>query len=127
MSFRKINFLFVFVLALLFLSSSALQAQENVLQDIQLNSQSDHTQLILTFNQPVSQRIFSLNEPDRVVIDLPNTQLKVQLDQINLTNSVIEHIRAAQHDERQRLRLVLDLKNAQTIQTHTINVRIEEC
>ena len=97
-------------------------AQEIELQQVQFNAHDYHTQLILTFNKPVSQRVFSLPDPDRIVIDLPDTKLKAQLNQINLANSVISNIRAAKHDD-QRLRIVLDLKRTQTIQTHSVNIR----
>jgi N-acetylmuramoyl-L-alanine amidase len=64
--------------------------------------------LIFEFDGRIKHSIFSLHTPERIVLDLKNTQLKTRLRQATDKNSLINGIRHAirkNHD----LRIVLDL------------------
>jgi N-acetylmuramoyl-L-alanine amidase len=68
----------------------------------------DNTRLVFDLNAPVQHNLFVLEHPERIVIDLKNTDLKASFPA--LTNaSFIKQIRYARRDDHD-LRVVLDLK-----------------
>ncbi len=70
----------------------------------------DHTRLVLDLSQPVDHRLFSLENPDRVVIDLKDSRFPGSLPTLSYDGALIENIRYA-HREDNQLRFVLDLKS----------------
>ena len=70
----------------------------------------DHTRLVLDLSQPVDHRLFSLENPDRVVIDLKDSRFPGGLPNLSYDGALIENIRYA-HREDNQLRFVLDLKS----------------
>ncbi|SFR52530.1 N-acetylmuramoyl-L-alanine amidase [Marinobacter daqiaonensis] len=68
----------------------------------------DHTRLVFDTRTPVDHTIFSLENPARLVIDLKNTDLKTDLDGLDLKGSPVKRIRSASRNGND-LRVVLDL------------------
>lgn len=68
----------------------------------------DNTRLVFDITAPVEHRLFMLEGPDRVVIDVNNAHLKTQFDHLSLTDSPIAGIRHSNNNGT--LRIVLDLK-----------------
>ncbi len=69
----------------------------------------DHTRIVLDSSEKVKYKVFTLNNPDRLVIDIPNAIGNSNLRKNGIKQSVINKIRYSarnQHD----LRIVLDLK-----------------
>ncbi|MGQ9658967.1 MAG: N-acetylmuramoyl-L-alanine amidase [Thermochromatium sp.] len=72
---------------------------------------SGKTQLFFDATGPVSHRIFTLDQPDRVVIDIAGARLRGALPAARMEDPVLIGIRAGIRDN-QDLRLVLDLKRS---------------
>jgi len=71
----------------------------------------DHTRLVFDLSEAVNHKVFPLTNPDRLVIDIENTQLNAETSTLDFTSSPITSIRSGVH-EKKNLRIVLDLKQA---------------
>jgi len=80
----------------------------------------DHTRLVFDLSGPVQHRVFSLENPNRLVIDVSDVRLNTQLDSTNLTNTPISHVRSAVRNKTD-LRVVLDL--SQDVQPRSFLLR----
>lgn len=69
----------------------------------------DHTRLVLDLSGPVDHKLFSLEKPNRIVIDIQNAKLASTLDELQLDNTPISSIRHGQRNKTD-LRVVLDLQ-----------------
>ena len=69
----------------------------------------DHTRLVFDLSGPVEHKVFSLSNPDRLVIDIEKTSIKAGLPTPELGNTPIKNIRSGVHN-KQNLRIVLDLQ-----------------
>lgn len=86
--------------------SAVLQAAE--VEGVRLWRAPDHTRLVLDLDGPASHKIITLQNPYRVVIDIPNSTLGTSFSQVNLANSKIKSLRSGvRHGDD--LRVVLDL------------------
>jgi len=68
----------------------------------------DHARLVFDLSGPASHKLFTLNNPDRLVLDIPKSQLKANLSKVGLAKSPISAMRSAMKGST--LRIVLDLK-----------------
>ena len=57
-------------LLILLLSSQTLLAEQSKLQGVRLWTAPDNTRVVFDINEPVEYKLFTLNNPDRVVIDV---------------------------------------------------------
>lgn len=73
----------------------------------------DSTRLVFDTSDPVEHTLFTLKNPDRIVIDIKGTQLKADTDKLDLSGSLVRGIRSAKQGERD-LRVVLDLTQQAT-------------
>jgi N-acetylmuramoyl-L-alanine amidase len=71
----------------------------------------DNTRLVFDLNSPVEHRLFTLRDPNRIVIDLKNTNVSGVLPSATYNESRIKGIRYAKRGNN-GLRVVLDLNNA---------------
>ena len=71
----------------------------------------DNTRLVFDLNAPVEHSLFTLRNPDRIVIDLQNTKVNGALPSTAYNESRLKGIRYAKRGGN-GLRVVLDLKNA---------------
>lgn len=71
----------------------------------------DNTRLVFDLDAPVEHSLFSLSNPNRIVIDLKNTKVSGALPSAAYNESRIKGLRYAKRGEN-GLRVVLDLKNA---------------
>ncbi|MDP3269015.1 MAG: N-acetylmuramoyl-L-alanine amidase [Legionella sp.] len=78
------------------------------LKNITVNQQSDSTSLFFTIDGSFTHKLFTLTNPNRVVIDLTNTHLSANLNQLGLTNALIRQVRSGSSDTK-TLRLVFDV------------------
>lgn len=84
-------------------------AEESVrLKNIRVWAAPDNTRVVFDVTSPVMHDIELLSGPDRVVIDLQNTEPFAELPQPVLQDGYVRNIRHGQH--RGFLRVVLDLK-----------------
>lgn len=93
---------------LLVLFFSSVGAFSGQLKAIALQQQKNQTSLFFTLDGPFMHKLFVLSQPHRVVVDLKDTQLAIDLNHPSLTNALIRHMRTGNADFR-TLRLVLDV------------------
>jgi len=102
-----LNFIRHFLLLVLTLLSLQLHASSRI-NSLRIWPAPDHTRLVFDLSGPVEHKVFSLENPDRLVIDISNVRLNTQLDSSNLTNTPISRVRSAVRNKKD-LRVVLDL------------------
>ncbi|MDI1351169.1 MAG: N-acetylmuramoyl-L-alanine amidase [bacterium] len=78
------------------------------LNNISISQQIKKTTLYLSIDGAFTHRVFVLNNPNRVVIDLSTTQLKTDLRQLNLINGPIKQVRSGLPNAK-TLRLVFEV------------------
>ncbi len=71
----------------------------------------DHTRLVFDLSEPVAHKVFPLENPDRLVIDVENTSFSADISSLELAKSPITSIRTGENNQK-NLRIVLDLKKA---------------
>ncbi len=71
----------------------------------------DHTRLVFDLSGPVTHKIFPLANPNRLVIDIGDSQLNASLAALSLKGTPIQTVRSAQRNKND-LRVVLDLSTA---------------
>ena len=71
----------------------------------------DNTRLVFDLNAPVEHSLFTLSNPNRIVIDLKNTKVRGALPSATYNSTRIKGLRYAKRGKN-GLRVVLDLKNA---------------
>lgn len=80
------------------------------IQNVRIWLAPDHTRLVFDLSGPVKRRVFSLANPDRLVVDMEGSRLRTNLDRLGLENSPVSSIRhSLQPDGTQRF--VLDLNS----------------
>ena len=94
------------LLLILFGSTCWAQAEIN---GVRMWPAPDNTRLVFDTNAPVEHSLFTLTNPDRIVIDIKGASLKADLGKLDFSKSLVKDIRTAKHGE-QDLRVVLDLK-----------------
>ncbi|MEH6444036.1 MAG: N-acetylmuramoyl-L-alanine amidase [Oceanospirillaceae bacterium] len=82
-----------------------LQAQERI-NNVRIWLAPENTRLVFDLSGAVKHKIFSLKNPSRVVLDIQNVVLNVDLNKLVLSDSPIKKIRAG---KGLPLRIVLDL------------------
>lgn len=95
-------------LMLFCLAANALQAAEEI-RNVRAWLAPDNTRLVFDLSGPVEHKLFTLSNPDRVVIDIEQVSLKTSLDKLGLEKSPVESIRYSPRGKG--LRIVLDLKD----------------
>lgn len=71
----------------------------------------DHTRLVFDLSAPLEHRVFTLTNPDRVVIDLENAEFAGAMPEVDASGPLLAAMRSGRSDN-DRLRIVLDLKAA---------------
>lgn len=92
------------------LSGAPLWADERVIVTaIRVAGSGDNARVVFDLSAPVEHSLFTLNAPDRVVLDLKQAQM--QADPVDANSGLLKGIRYAARDAND-LRVVLDLSNA---------------
>jgi N-acetylmuramoyl-L-alanine amidase len=100
------------ILALLWLTvmPNVTTATAVAIKNARISNTDSALRLVLDASAPIAaHKIFSLTNPDRVVIDLPNTQLDTNIPKPAVANSFLNDIRSGVR-QGLNLRIVLDLK-----------------
>lgn len=97
----------VFCLLLLF----GLHATAARLQSVQVRQLAGKTSLFFTLDSAIVHKVFTLTNPDRVVVDFENTNLDFNLKQLNLNNQLIKLVRSG-YPNPHTLRLVFEVRDA---------------
>ena len=70
----------------------------------------DSTRLVFDLDSATEHSLFTLDNPDRIVIDIPKGRAKSNFSAVDLTGSPISRIRTGEQSDK--LRIVLDLSQA---------------
>ena len=104
------------ILSILLLSSNLVHAQA-ILTSITIKQNNHNAMLHLNLDQNIKYKMFVLPNPDRMIIDLKNTHLNFNLNQLNNNGQLIKLVRSGLL-QRNVLRLVFELKQPMQIQTY---------
>ncbi|MDT8397131.1 MAG: N-acetylmuramoyl-L-alanine amidase [Pseudomonadales bacterium] len=103
---------FRFSLAMLWgLLFSTAAAQAATVESIRSYRAPDHTRLVFDLSAAIEHKVFTLEKPDRIVIDLNKVQALNNLPRPDLSNTPVTGIRSAVRNQTD-LRVVLDLNTA---------------
>ncbi|WP_139249033.1 N-acetylmuramoyl-L-alanine amidase [Modicisalibacter ilicicola] len=87
---------------------SSLSAMASDVDNLRIWAAPDHARLVFDLSEPASANVFSLNNPDRLVIDLVDSQLQLDTSRLDLSGSAISEVRTGVRNGND-LRVVLDL------------------
>ncbi|MDH5570427.1 MAG: N-acetylmuramoyl-L-alanine amidase [Gammaproteobacteria bacterium] len=99
------------VILLLFFGFVGTSLAEVDVKGVRLWPAPDNTRLVIDLDAPVEHNLFALKNPDRIVIDLKDSQFPGALPTFDYSESKIRNIRFAQQKNGQ-LRFVIDLTSA---------------
>ncbi|MEX2488386.1 MAG: N-acetylmuramoyl-L-alanine amidase [Pseudomonadales bacterium] len=91
----------------LFLSPLALADRASI-DNVRLRPSPERTRIVFDLGSPVQHKVFALENPERLVIDIENAALEVDFDHIDLRETPIRRLRSGIRDG-QDVRVVLDL------------------
>lgn len=86
-------------------------AAQTTIKDVRVRPSPERTRMVFDVSSPVEHKIFSLENPSRLVIDIEDTRREASLDSIDLEDTPIRRLRSAQRNGND-LRVVLDLREA---------------
>lgn len=115
---NKLLKLIGFFIVFLFTAQAGFAANVT-LQAAQIFQTGLKTHLVFNFNKKVRFVLFTLNNPDRVVIDFHDASVKTNLRQLSLRNTPIKDIREAPFNPT-TWRVVLDMKTRVKISKATL-------
>ena len=95
------------LLANVFFSSAALAAK---VDSLRLWRAPDHTRLVFDLDAPIKHNIFTLKNPDRIVVDMSATSFDANPDNVDFAKTPLESVRSGKR-ENGDIRVVLDVKH----------------
>ncbi len=98
-----------FLLLLLGLILTLGQAGAVSVKNLRVWRAPDHTRLVFDLSAPLEHRLFTLTNPDRIVIDMQNGELQGALPRLDFSGPFLAGVRTGSQ-QRDTLRVVLDLK-----------------
>ena len=99
------------VILLLFFGFVGTSLAEVDVKGVRMWPAPDNTRLVIDLNAPVIHKLFALKSPNRIVIDLKDSQFPGKLPAFNYSETKIRNIRFAKQKNGQ-LRFVIDLASA---------------
>jgi N-acetylmuramoyl-L-alanine amidase len=97
------------VLLLVMLLAAAPAVRAAVVEGARVWRAPDHTRLVFDLRSPVEHKLLMLENPLRLVVDLPRSELSASFDGLDLDQTPIARVRSGIRDGGD-LRIVLDLK-----------------
>jgi N-acetylmuramoyl-L-alanine amidase len=89
------------------------------LLSINITQKNGSPSVLFTLDKAVAHRVFTLTNPNRVVIDLDNTDLALNLNHVNLGKEIIKYIRSGRPNAH-TLRLVFEVNRAVMTKTKPV-------
>jgi N-acetylmuramoyl-L-alanine amidase len=99
-----------FLLLLPVLLGSPAVSQAAVVESAELITTAEYTRLVFAVDTSIEHKVFTLENPDRIVIDFTGTQLQGDLGTLALAGTPIAKIRSAARNNTD-LRVVLDVQS----------------
>jgi N-acetylmuramoyl-L-alanine amidase len=93
----------------LLLVSAATWAEPVTVQHLRVWRAPDHTRVVFDLSGPLEHRLFTLQDPHRIVVDMDNARLQEPLKDVDTGGPLLGAVRVGQPEEGP-LRIVLDLK-----------------
>ena len=119
MSLRPVKrWTFLCALAVLCFGAAAHAAAPAKVGDVRLWSGPEGTRLVLDLSAPVRHEVFTLENPDRIVIDLQHTRLAMR-KALPVGQGPARSVRSGPQDDG-ALRIVLDLESRQTVKSFMV-------
>ena len=106
-------------LALLYSVILIAPANAAEVETVRLSQKQDKTRIVFDISGNIEHKVFQLDNPRRLVIDLANVSQKPSLKHLKLKGTPISKMRAAYRDGK-NIRVVLDLKSAVTHKDFTL-------
>lgn len=98
------------VSSLLLLGFSCLNlAYAAVVENVRTYRSPEYTRLVFDLNEGIDHRIFTLDHPDRVVVDLIDSRMEDNFDNLNLSDTSIISMRSSVQNDHD-VRVVLDMR-----------------
>jgi len=94
------------------------QASPVTIENLRMWRAPDHTRLVFDLSGPVEHKLFTLKNPDRIVLDIGNVELKKSLPQFQFNGPLLSGIRTGQKDDG--LRIVLDMRQGSNPRTYLL-------
>ncbi|KTD25539.1 N-acetylmuramoyl-L-alanine amidase [Legionella maceachernii] len=104
----------IFCFSLLMVMCPTLMAAK--LLSVEVKQEAGHPSVLFKLDSAVAHKVFTLTNPNRVVIDFEDTDLALDLNRVSLKNPLIKYLRSG-HPNPKTLRLVLEV--SQVVQTKT--------
>lgn len=89
------------------------------IESVRLWRAPDSTRLVLDLSDAVEHNVFTLDNPQRIVIDIKNASLKTSFDDLDIAATPIAEIRSGQRGSDD-LRMVFDLKAPVKVKSFTL-------
>lgn len=89
------------------------------IESVRLWHSPDYTRLVIDLSEAAEHQLITLKNPDRLVIDLVDVDLKTTLEKLDLSKTPIAAIRHAARNKTD-LRIVLDLNNSVSPKSFTL-------
>ncbi|HJN00683.1 MAG TPA: N-acetylmuramoyl-L-alanine amidase [Gammaproteobacteria bacterium] len=96
-----------FVTAILCSLFADVAHSKSILKDVRINQSDDETRLVIDLTEKVKYKLFTLNRPDRIVIDLYQTDLAKGLKTKIKKSGLVNEIRIARNNAT-RVRMVIE-------------------
>jgi N-acetylmuramoyl-L-alanine amidase len=97
--------------AIIFLISQRVVLAATDFQQVRLWAAPDHTRVVFDTSGPVSHEVFSLSDPNRIVLDIQGARLGNPQQSLQAAGGLVKNIRAAQNSP-DVLRIVLELNHS---------------
>ena len=97
----------ILIIAIVIFSFANAAESKSVLKDVRISQSDNETRLVLDLTEKVKYKLFTLNRPDRIVIDLYDTDLQKGLKTKIKKSGLINEIRIARNNSR-RIRMVIE-------------------
>jgi N-acetylmuramoyl-L-alanine amidase len=117
---RLVDFLAATTAGLLLAVSQPLWSAQVAVEAVRVSVAPEQTRLELHVNGAVTHRIFSLSDPDRVVLDIPEARLTGELPPADPQDPLLVGLRSGVRDQGE-LRVVMDLKQPVRVKSFPLN------
>lgn len=106
---RQISAVIFSILIVMLLSPSVFAGSAKKVDSLRFWTAPDHTRIVLGISSPVEHKIFTLDNPSRLVLDLDGIAFDTALPTISSNHKVVSVMRQAARNKND-LRVVIDLK-----------------
>jgi len=91
-------------------SATAATNGATTIDSVRVRESPERTRIVFDLSGPVEHRIFALQNPRRLVVDIKSAEMKTSFEGIDLSLTPIKGMRSAPRDDKD-IRIVLDLRS----------------